>query len=518
MFSHEAITAFLLLFWASLFINLAFYFFVPKLFPHKKTSFFASFTLFVSSVGILAYLIADHYTGVGINDAAFSQIRHGMKGLRWQMWLPLVGACLAVFLLVFILSIRIHKKISLYPYRDISKRRAAVFFTLCLSVMLINPGFLQSGTLLYKAWSAQKHIESVMLHSKYPALPPPDVKPLSAVYIYAEGLEATFMNEKIFPNLTPRLNRLSEKAVTIHGIKQVGFTGWTIAGQIASNCGFPGMEGDSAFANDAARWPCASDFLAKEGYRMVYMNGSSLEFSGKGDFWKARGYSEVFGDKSVSDLAQTPDAPFSTWGAYDDTLFKAAWNKYTALLKSDKPFVLTLLTVDTHAPKGMGTPSCKNMPKYRHYENSSLVQSVHCADRTIGDFLEKLLADLPPHVIVVLQSDHLQTPRADIFPVLRQYEKERENLFMAWGANIEPKKIMRSATMFDTGATFLSLLGRDPQFLNLGRDLLSEQKTLVEEHGFPWMEERMRLALLDDRMQGAQEIEELRQKEAHYDE
>jgi len=392
------------------------------------------------------------------------------------------------------------------------KTQRVVSFCVCaLFFTLLSPGYAQAGYLFFLSSMVKKNVENVMFHAVLPKSPPKNILPISVVHIYAEGLEATFFDQNIFPDLMPKISNLSQKGLVVQGITQVALTGWTAAGQIASQCGYPGVEGKQEFVQSKDRWPCVGDILSKENYHMVYLNGSSLDFAGKGDFWKSHGYNQAFGDQFINDLAKTPHAPMSSWGAYDDTLMSASFNVYNDL-QNKKPFVLTMLTVDTHAPTGLKTPSCKNIPKYQMKDSSKTpqtVQAAHCADFVIGGFLEKILKNLPEDTIVILQSDHLQTPRADSFLKLETSPK-RANLFMAWGKNIAPQILIREATMFDVGPTILGLMGRSPGGLNLGRDLMAKEKTLVELHGYPWMEERMILALSDERMASAADVEKRR--------
>lgn len=509
---------FVLLFWVSLGLHVGFYFIARSFCRSSWSVIFSSIVFALSATGLIGWFLADYYTGEGVNDAALFQLKHGIKGLQWSMALPIVVTLSLAYSLVigFAFSLRRYQKQKSQHLNH--KRNLALGAYIILSVLLVvvNPGWAQTSRLLALSYWDQQKIESVMEHAVLPSPPPPDLKPISAVYIYAEGLEAGFLNNDVFPNLTPNLQRLAQRGLQINGIQQVPFTGWTIAGQIASNCGFPGSEGNLVFVSDTMRFPCATNLLAKENYTLTYLNGSTLEFAGKGDFWKSQGYQHLYGDKDINRLSDYPLDRLSVWGAYDDALMEAAWRQYQKHQQQDKPFVLTLLTVDTHAPNGLDTPSCKSLPKYKmpsNQETPSLLQAVHCADFIIGSFVEKLLKELPDDTIVILQSDHLQTPRADAFVYLEK-TKQRENLFLAWGNNINPKKIHRQATSFDIAPTFLSLLGRSPQSLNLGRDLLSPSPTLVEIYGKSWMEQRMRMALTDPRMKVYREIEYLRQKEA----
>lgn len=521
MLPDYTVNLFMLFFWLSALGCVGFLLWSARHVTTAKQAIWATVCLSFSVVGLLGYLIADHYTGVGINDAAMFQIRHGMSGLQTEMMLPLFAvlgfSLLCVVLAWYVLASLAKSRRAQEKSIAFTKKSLSLGALLVLLAVIINPGWSQTASLYTASWLAAKNVENVMEHAQSPApfTLPSETRPVSAVYIYAEGLEAAFFDDKKFPGLMPNLNRLAKNAVQIRGIHQVSFTGWTAAGQIASNCGFPGLEGDNLFATDNNRWPCASNLLAKDGYDMVYLNGSSLEFSNKGGFWRDRGYAHAYGDREVNRLAGKPLDALSEWGAYDDVLLDASWNEYQRLAKADKPFVLTLLTVDTHAPLGLETPSCKPLPRYalKGSDSEKLLQAVHCADFLLGGFLDKLLPTLPPDTVVILQSDHLQTPRADVFPLLG-HPNNRDNLFLVWGSRHPSGVVSRKATMFDVAPTFLSLLGRKPGGLNLGRDLFSEAPTLVEEHGTPWLEDRMRAAMMDHRMGEASFVEHQRGKEA----
>jgi phosphoglycerol transferase len=352
MLPEYSTNLFMAFFWLSAMSTLGLLAWSKHWVSNRKQVCLATAALAVATIGLLSYLIADHYTGVGINDAALFHVGNGMTGLQQEMWLPIAGVLLGSFLclglIAYVLSRAAHEK-TLQP--PVHRRRFRITgLVLVVLAILINPGFSQTGALFTASWLAQRNVENVMEHAQSPApfVPSENARQVSAVYIYAEGLEAAFMDEAKFPGLMPNLNRLSKTAVQIRGIKQVPFTGWTAAGQIAGNCGFPGLEGQVLFAADGSRWPCASNLLAKDGYEMVYLNGSSLEFADKGAFWRDRGYAKAYGDREVNRLAGFPQATLSAWGAYDDMLMEASWNEYQRLNRQEKPFVLTLLTVDTH--------------------------------------------------------------------------------------------------------------------------------------------------------------------------
>jgi phosphoglycerol transferase len=59
------------------------------------------------------------------------------------------------------------------------------------------------------------------------------------VFIYAEGLEQTYFDQGVFGDLLPNLRELSKSAHRFTNVYQTSGTGWTMAGIVASQCGFP---------------------------------------------------------------------------------------------------------------------------------------------------------------------------------------------------------------------------------------------------------------------------------------
>jgi phosphoglycerol transferase len=69
--------------------------------------------------------------------------------------------------------------------------------------------------------------------------------------------------------------------------------------------------------------------------------------------------------------------------------------------------------------------------------------------------------------------------------------EDRMNYLVVLGDDIEPAQITRDAAMFDVMPTLLDLLGFElnKQRSGLGVSLLSENKTLAEQHGYSKLNE-----------------------------
>lgn len=292
---------------------------------------------------------------------------------------------------------------------------------------------------------------------------PLDAPPKNLILIYAESLEQLYFDEDLFPDLMPKLSKLSEDAVQFTDVFQVPGTGWTIAGLVASQCGLPfnvkyfdGQEANVALAAIDEPFKdeiCLGDILDAYGYETIFMGGAELSFAGKGSFLAANGYDQVLGLKQLHPEMENPDYRHG-WGLYDDSLLELASKRIDALQASGEPYMLSMLTVDTHQPKGHIPKDCT---PYR--EDEPMLNAIHCSDRVIGDFIESLLKrEDMDDTVIMLFSDHLANNNT-IYDRLDAHASRRRLAWMMWGKDLAPKTIAASATHFDATPTALEAMG-----------------------------------------------------------
>lgn len=234
-------------------------------------------------------------------------------------------------------------------------------------------------------------------------------KPKNLIFIYIESLDLGFNNEKVFKkNLLKSLEDIPHMSFE-HFVQTVG-ADYTIAGMIASQCGIPlnliavlaRNNLDEVLNSFLPQTMCLGDILHQAGYYNVFMKGASLTFSGTGNFYKLHHYDEVSGKMEWMSKKSYSYHDMLGWGLPDDLLFKEAKIKVTELMKKDKPFNLTLLTVDTHGPYGQFNATCRKKGA-QSYEDI-----VTCVSDEIADFLqfikEKGWSD---QMTVVVIGDHL---------------------------------------------------------------------------------------------------------------
>ena len=269
-----------------------------------------------------------------------------------------------------------------------------------------------NGATLSLCWHAATALVAgnrIVLVPKRPrdVVPSGTARPRDLVVVVAESLEATFGRADVVgEDLTPGLTALAAEGLRFTDMRQVSNTGWTMGALAASWCAEPmlSMAWQELVAyRRAARMPgriCLGDVLAAEGYRGVLMVGHPLTFTGVGRFYGAHGVTELLGLQALAPAVA--DAEYRTgWGLYDDSLLELARAKAAELAASETPFVLVVLTMDTHFPPGSPSRSCGPVGGD---EPTSFV--VRCADRLLAAFIRDVRSMLPDAVIV-LYSDHL---------------------------------------------------------------------------------------------------------------
>lgn len=314
----------------------------------------------------------------------------------------------------------------------------------------------------------------------------------NVIMIYAESLEQRYFDETIFPGLVPNLKRIKAQSIDFSNVSQGVNAGWTIAGMVASQCGYPlvgsyGITGNnlSLFGDFLPKANCLGDLLEKDGYRLAFMGGSDARFAGKADFLRAHGYSEIY---SRDDFLRTlVDKTYANeWGVFDDTLFDSAIRKFITLSSNESPFLLSLLTLDTHNPNGFLSKSCSN---YGAGENSSL-NSVHCSDHLISRFIEQIRnSPYSANTIIIVLSDHLALENQSSDLLADSQMPSRLTFFVnSHDSNNEVNT--NSGLTYDIAPTILDLLGfKISGQMGFGAPLTKGRGYLHNKFGDQWIKQ-----------------------------
>jgi arylsulfatase A-like enzyme len=281
------------------------------------------------------------------------------------------------------------------------------------------------------------------------------------VWIYMESLESVYWDPKIFPGLTPNLDRLRKEGLDFSGFETFSGANYTMAGLFSSQCGVPlftsAFAGLDMVAGNTTDVPtfhpkiaCLGDVLHKAGYTQIYMGGAPVQFSNKDLFFRLHGYHQALGLQELEAEAGGT-LPESGWGLYDSALFKLALARYQKLEAARKPFNLTMLTLDTHPPDGRPSPGC---PRYAA-SNNSMLQAVHCTDYLVGHFVDAL-SKQPGwnNTVVVIMSDHLmmRNDAQSLYP--KDYHRQPALLVLNAGEGVRPARVYH----MDIAPTVLNLM------------------------------------------------------------
>lgn len=296
-------------------------------------------------------------------------------------------------------------------------------------------------------------------------------QPKSLILIYVESLETTYSNKNLFGrDLLLPLKNIKTKSLRFEQFEQLSGADWTIAGMVASQCGIP-LKLISFWGNNQQpeltpkfliNAVCLSDILAAKGYKNIFLTGTSLPFAGVGNFLTSHHYAEQYGREQWLDHG-FKKKDLNNWGLPDDLLFEQAKIKVAKLINEQKPFNLTILTVNTHGVNGYINKTC-NKRGAKNFEDI-----VECTAYEVADFVNFIeTKGWFKHVNVVIMGDHLAMTNAVSNKIATIKQRYVFNQF--FGINL-PSKNRESIVHFDMLPSILRSLGFSfsPQQLALGK-------------------------------------------------
>ena len=293
------------------------------------------------------------------------------------------------------------------------------------------------------------------------------------VFIYLESLEGAFLDESLFPGLCPNMNALRKEAVVFDNVTPGYHATYSFGGLYSS------MTGSTIVT---AQVPCVFErntgvkpsyggrilsvpsILAKAGYCQEFIHGGDPEFSGLGPFLK---------HEHVDNYIRPTGGSFAG-GCYDDGLFDVAFAEYLKLSESDRPFNITMFTLDTHT----GCPIGSDWPRYdtgkiKNYPSKSdtVLTAIMHTDAALGKLIAKMKNTKGwNNTVVFIMNDHYCW-NGEYSATLEQSKHRNMNMF-ALNAGA-PATIKTEGKTFDVAPTVLDLLGVKHNYtFPVGEDLL----------------------------------------------
>ncbi len=314
----------------------------------------------------------------------------------------------------------------------------------------------------YKDCSFQDILQKLHCQKQYVSLA--DAKcsvkdPQNLIVIYCESFDKNFLDENLFPYETAHLRDLIHSSYRLYGgYNAVEGSTATISALYATETGLPTFfettDHNRIFMSLKSFFvPSYAGVLKKCGYKNIFLTNCEAEFGGTGALMRMLGYEDVEG-------AETYSYRSTNWGVHDREVFASAKKKYLELTQGDRPFNITLLTVDTHFPKGL--PDA-DMGQYvdSHVEYLSHEYTVATLDYLLWDFVQWLkLQPGAEKTAVVILGDHNMMGSEESTKVKKKLHSIPEQAVLLMSNRSFPGKETSSALAFyDMPGIMLSLCG-----------------------------------------------------------
>ena len=325
-------------------------------------------------------------------------------------------------------------------------------------------------------------------------------KKQNLILIFAESMESSYTSIENggywSVDLIPELYELANENVNfshnekLGGAKRTYGMTWTTAGMTATLFGLPLKIKGNQYGIGTKFLPGAYsmfEILQDNGYEILSISGSDSEFGGKAQMLKDHGNIKDFDYFDAIEEGKISKDYFEFWGYEDVKLFEYSKEKITNLANGDKPFMVTVETLDTHYPDGYRCAKCESIYGYQYPD------VIRCSSRQITSFIKWAQEQSwYENTTIVVVGDHL-TMKSNMFNDSQNNDRTTFNLFVnsiAKSDNIKNRQFM-TADMFPT---ILSAIGCeiDGDRLGLGTNLFSKSQTLYEEFGYEFVNEEFK--------------------------
>ena len=386
-----------------------------------------------------------------------------------------------------------------YTLHMTGKKRATQI-TMSLLLMLGCAAFfsIQTNFLHY----VKMKIDRSTIYEEYYVKPEASVltfpeKKRNLIYIYLESMECTYASTAVGgsqeENYISGLTELagSPNCVNFSNTEQLGGASvfvpaitYTQGSTVAQTSGIS-LNTKILPPNGVVEYPTMvrlEDVLHDNGYNQLYLQGS------KGVFSMYDQYVARYDDSILYDRTRLVDEGYARedtdyiwkWGIEDRKLFEIAKELITDISKEDKPFFVTMYTMDTHSFEcGHRCVNCDES-----IDNDYLA-SVDCTNRQTVEFV-KWIQQQPfyENTTIILVGDHLGNKKTSLVEFDDSYIRTTYNCFI--NAAKEPvqskNRLFSSLDMFPSTLSAIGVTIQGDR-LGLGTDLFSATPTLCEALG-----------------------------------
>jgi len=274
------------------------------------------------------------------------------------------------------------------------------------------------------------------------------------IFIFLESIETNFLDDELFPGLTPNLNRFRKDEHTIFFTSMGQCAGHTAEAMFQTFWGVPSTPAfctsstSPEFNDEMLNKFCSLPFIfTKAGYTWEHIKAVNL-----GSFERALSNEGVSLDY-LHRLKAAKDFCYR-----DKSLLEYTWNLFHEKeADPNQNFVISITTLDSHTPNGfvdkdsLEYPNKDKFPK--NYGNFQLLDAIYTTDHYLGKLIDDILGtETGKNTAIAIMSDHRFMGTADNW----LNKKERNNLFMIINAG-EGKDISEKGCQLDIAPTILDL-------------------------------------------------------------
>lgn len=415
------------------------------------------------------------FTGNGVTDAVYYHLFSGVKGSSLDdIKSKIAIATVFVLMITFIFIISYKKKRKLISYE---KLKLTIKLSDCFFILAVVLFFTQTAVAknVINSLKLLSHGNGSTVARFYKKVNPESERKYNYVFIYAESMERTFrmLDGK---NYLPNISLIADKYMDFTDIRQISGTGWTMAGLVNTQCGIPLVlpQGNSAgnVTNFLHGADCVATALKNNHYQTLFIRGSDKEFAGGDKFLGQHGWDEVQDKNYFEKQKIVSPEDLSGWGVHDDILMDHAYSEFVRLSKEPNNFLLSFLTVNTHAPAGKFLPKCEG--HVASDIDNEMLRSVACSDYLISQFINKVeTSEYFDKTIIVMVSDHYMMENT-ASGLLKKHEDARRNNFIIIKKGMKPQKISKTGSLMDVWPTILDVSNAKDSDVGFGRSLISE--------------------------------------------
>lgn len=444
--------------------------------------------IFACSLFFASYWALDTY-GNFTGDELFFHFLVPLGGISLQSFSKLTTD---VFLPGIIIGLPIA-----YVIVEYIKRKKII--TVAILVVTLTYGLynIHMSTYIYNQITSSKFIEEKYIETKNVKINFPKEKK-NLIYIYLESFENTYSNKENngqqATNLIPYLTKLANDNTNfsnnnnLGGALSLNGTAWTSAAMVGQTSGLPlkintSSNGIIDLHNFFPYSKTLGEVLKENGYNNYLLLGSDANYGCRKQYFEQHGNYKLFDLNSAIKENKMKEEDIIWWGFDDDDLFEYAKEDLIRISKNKEPFNYSILTVDTHFEDGYLADTCDN--KYPdQYSNV-----ISCADNKIKKFMNWLeKQEFYDDTVVIITGDHLSMDTDYFKNIEKDYTRTIYNVII--NSDVKPKQEKnRQFTTLDMFPTTLGALGAEIEGnrLALGTNLYSNEKTIIEEHGYEYV-------------------------------